>query len=229
MARCSNCNAPLPPGSLICAYCNNRNDIDLRGIHYYTTHESDTPRTCPRCTIRLKHLDLKLHGRFLIDRCEQCLGLFFDPGELDALLEAMVGNVFDIDHVGLALINEQRSPDRYPVSYLKCPACSQVMHRVNFGARSGVIVDRCKAHGIWLDGGELRQLLEWMKLGGRLLEREHQERKRAEAVQREREQHRELRGIDSDTTWSFDSFSEPLRHSAPDLFDLILKAFRLFR
>ena len=68
MARCSNCNGPLPAGSLICDYCGDRNDIDLKGIHYYTTHESDVLRTCPRCGIPLKTLDLRVNGRFLIDR-----------------------------------------------------------------------------------------------------------------------------------------------------------------
>ena len=159
MARCSNCNAPLPDGSLLCAYCGGRNDIDLKGINYYTTHEDDSPRTCPRCDLRLKTLDLKLNGRFLIDRCEQCLGLFFDPGELEALLEATVNNVFLIDRNGLDGINLKRQPDQYPIAYIKCPVCSQLMNRVNFGVRSGVIIDRCKAHGVWLDGGELRHLM----------------------------------------------------------------------
>lgn len=225
MARCSNCKAPLSPGSLICAYCGNRNDVDLKGIHYYTTHNNDLPRTCPRCNIKLKSLDLKLHGRFLIDRCEQCLGLFFDPGELEALLEATVSNVSGIDRVGLEAINEKREVNQYPISYIKCPVCTQLMHRVNFGAKSGVIVDRCKEHGVWLDGGELRQLFEWMKLGGQLLEQERQERQQKETEQREKEQRQKLKGYDDEET-TFDSFGGSLRQSDPDLFAIIVKAIR---
>ena len=44
------------------------------------------------------------------------------------------------------------------------------MNRVNFGHRSGVVVDRCKAHGIWLDNGEITHLMEWKKAGGQLLQ-----------------------------------------------------------
>jgi len=227
MARCSNCNAPLPPGSLLCNYCGNRTDVDLKGIHYYTTHESDTPRICPRCNIKLKTVDLKLEGRFLIERCENCLGLFFDPGELDFLLEATVNNVSGIDRAGLEAINEKREPNQYPVSYIKCPVCEKLMHRVNFGVKSGVIVDRCKEHGIWLDGGELRQLFEWMKLGGQLLEQERQEQKRKEAEQREKEQR--LKNSDFEEEPSlFGSYSDSLRHSDPDLFQIIYKAIRFF-
>ncbi|MFA7403901.1 MAG: zf-TFIIB domain-containing protein [Pelobacteraceae bacterium] len=227
MARCSNCNAPLPDGSLLCSYCGDRNDIDLKGIHYYTTHESDSPRTCPRCNIRLKTLDLKLNGTFLIERCDQCLGLFFDPGELEALLEATVTNVFLIDRNGLDSINLRRQPDQYPISYIKCPVCSQLMNRVNFGVRSGVIIDRCKAHGVWLDGGELRHLFEWMKMGGTLLEQEHQEQKLKEELKRENEQRQKSAGYSSEPS-SFDSFGGPLRQSDPDLFNIIYEAIRFF-
>lgn len=227
MARCSNCNAPLPPGSLICDYCGNRTDVDLKGIHYYTTHENDSPRICPRCAIRLKSLDLKLHNRFLIDRCEQCLGIFFDPGELEALLEATVNPASEIDQTGLAAINEQREPNRYPIAYIKCPVCSELMHRVNFGAKSGVIVDRCKEHGVWLDGGELRQLFEWMKLGGNLLEQERKELRRKEEEAREKEHAEKVKGWDQEPSL-FGSYSDPLRQSDPDLFTIIVKAIRFF-
>ncbi len=227
MARCSNCQAPLPPGSLLCEYCGNRTDIDLKGIHYNTTHENETPRICPRCNVKLKTLDLKLEGRFLIDRCEHCLGIFFDPGELEFLLEATVKNISGIDQAGLNAINEKREPNQYPISYLKCPVCEQLMHRVNFGAKSGVIVDRCKEHGIWLDGGELRQLLEWMKLGGRLLEQDRQQQKQKEAEQREKEEREKLKGWDEEPT-PFGSYSDPLRQSDPDLFTIITRAIRIF-
>jgi Zn-finger nucleic acid-binding protein len=227
MARCSNCNAPLPDGSLLCAYCGDRNDIDLKGIHYYTTHENDVPRTCPRCAIRLKTIDLKLNGTFLIERCEHCLGLFFDPGELEALLDATVSNVFLIDRSGLDGINMNRQPDQYPIAYIKCPVCSQLMNRVNFGVRSGVIIDRCKAHGVWLDGGELRHLMEWMKLGGKLLDQQHQEQSRKEEQKRESEQRQKPSVYRSEPS-PFDSYSEPLRLSDPDLFDVIYTAIRFF-
>lgn len=193
MARCSNCNAPLPDGSIVCAYCGDRNDLDLKGIHYYTTHESDGPRTCPRCNnIILKTIDLKLNGRFLIERCDQCLGLFFNPGELEALLDATVKNVWLIDNIGLDSINLHRQPDPYPVAYIKCPVCSKLMNRVNFGAKSGVIVDRCKTHGLWLDSGELRHLFEWVKLGGRLLEEERQEQRRIDEEKKLNELKKEI-------------------------------------
>jgi len=40
---------------------------------------------------------------------------------------------------------------------------------VCFAYRSGVVVDHCKDHGIWLDSGEITHLMEWKKAGGQLL------------------------------------------------------------
>ncbi|HEY6007593.1 MAG TPA: zf-TFIIB domain-containing protein [Geobacteraceae bacterium] len=228
MANCSNCAAPLPPDSIQCAYCGSRNDIDLKGVHYYTTHECESERTCPRCTVRLKTLDLKLDGRFLIERCDTCLGLFFDPGELEALLEATVKNVFVIDRGELASIGATR-PDGYGVSYVKCPVCAKIMNRVNFGARSGVVVDRCKEHGVWLDGGELRQLFEWMKAGGQLLDQERREAQRKEEAAREQARRKsQAPAAATGEHPTFDAYGSTLRHADPDLFDLVFRALRFF-
>jgi Zn-finger nucleic acid-binding protein len=46
------------------------------------------------------------------------------------------------------------------------------MQRMNYKAISGVIVDRCLRHGVWLDGGELRQIFEWKKAGGEVKTKE---------------------------------------------------------
>lgn len=227
MARCTNCNAPLSDGSPLCAYCGDRNDVDLRGIHYYTTHQNDAPRTCPRCANSLKTIDLKLNGTFFIERCEECLGLFFDPGELEAVLEAAVSNVFLIDRTGLDAINFYRPADPYPVTYIKCPVCSQLMNRVNFGAKSGVIVDRCKNHGIWLDGGELRHLMEWMKLGGKLLEQERLEQAKREELRQEKQRREDL-ASDRTEPSAFDSFGDSLLRSDRDLFNIIHSVIRFF-
>jgi Zn-finger nucleic acid-binding protein len=43
------------------------------------------------------------------------------------------------------------------------------MNRVNYGHRSGVIIDQCAKHGIWVDSGEIMHLMEWKKAGGDLL------------------------------------------------------------
>jgi Zn-finger nucleic acid-binding protein len=174
MANCINCGAPLTGNLLVCTYCKTRQDVDLGIISRFTVEKPSSQRICPRCHIPLQVIDLRLDGKFFIERCERCLGLFFDPGELEALLDKTVTHVYEIDHQRLNEIQNGKSSSEYPLGYIDCPVCKKLMNRINFGSRSGVIADKCRDHGLWLDGGELRQILEWVKAGGELYHQQMQ-------------------------------------------------------
>ena len=58
----------------------------------------------------------------------------------------------------------QTAPDR--IRYRPCPQCGKMMNRQNFGRLSGTIVDRCNAHGTFLDRGELHQVVRFILAGG---------------------------------------------------------------
>ncbi len=227
MANCANCSAPLPSGKIQCVYCGSRNDIDLKGINYYTTNEPDSERICPRCNIRLKTIDLKVEGKFLVERCDQCLGLFFDPGELEALLNSTVTNVFAIDQSRMDAINAARRADDYPIGYIKCPVCANMMNRINFGVKSGVIIDHCKAHGVWLDGGELRHLAEWMKAGGKMLDQQRQEELKRKEADDELKRQRAKGQISGAENYS-DYSNYRTGSLEDDLFDLLKRAVSIF-
>ncbi len=186
MARCNACYAPLPPHCGVCAYCGSQNDVDLKGIHEFTVNEPDSSRICPDCEIPLHSLDLELEGRFYIERCEKCLGLFFDPGELEALMEKSVSNVFAVNRQKIDALVREQVEVRDQIVYRKCPVCRQFMHRANFGYRSGIIVDQCRNHGVWLENGELRRLLGWKKAGGQLLHERVEQRREEEQKRQER-------------------------------------------
>ena len=177
MSRCNTCSAPLPANINLCNYCGTRSDVDLLEKHDFSISQTASERICPHCAKALQTVDLRLNGSFQIERCETCFGLFFDPGQIDVLLASSVANVFDINRELIKNINKDRFKTNQKVKYIKCPVCRQFMRRVNFGQRSGVIVDRCKQHGLWLDNGEISHLLEWKKAGGQLLhERQHKKK-----------------------------------------------------
>jgi Zn-finger nucleic acid-binding protein len=210
MSNCVNCGAPLPPAATRCNYCRTAVDVDLKGLHYNTVHVPSSPRSCPRCCRPLQTINLSAQSQFLIERCEQCLGLFFDPGELQALLDGSAATVFQVDFAALNSLKGQLRHDAYPVGYIKCPVCSTLMNRVNFGAGSGVIVDTCKGHGLWLDAGELRQLMAWAKAGGTIVKQQQDaERKRKEtlAAEKRRAQAMPVYSQNGGSGW-FDSHTE---------------------
>ncbi|MCK9605897.1 MAG: zf-TFIIB domain-containing protein [Methylomonas sp.] len=183
MARCNNCSAPLLPNTQYCSYCGVRNDVDLLGKHDYRVVSRQSERICPECNVHLQTVALELQPPLHIERCSSCFGLFFDPGEVETLLENSVSPVFSVNQELLGNINKDRYQKNKPVKYLECPVCLNMMNRVVFGHKSGVVIDQCRAHGIWLDGGEISHLLEWKKAGGQILH----EKKQAELRQRKRQ------------------------------------------
>ncbi len=174
MARCSTCSAPLKANSNQCSYCQVRSDVDLRAKYDYTVVDKHSKRICPDCNCELTTINLETvksdKGKNLqIDRCDSCFGLFFDPGEVEELLEKSVSNVFTINKKHMQNINRDRFKKDNNIKYRKCPICQSFMQRSNYGHRSGVIVDRCHKHGVWLDSGEITHLMEWKKSGGQML------------------------------------------------------------
>jgi len=165
--KCGSCGAPLPHGKVKCQYCGASTDIDLGGKHYFTTHQPTEPRICCVCTSTMETLNVQSEDApFYIERCPKCLGLFFDPGELDALVDVNIRSVFSVDSLSLAGLQAQNTGDE--VCYRKCPVCKKIMNRENYGKSSGVIIDQCREHGVFLDAGELQRILQWTRVGGKL-------------------------------------------------------------
>lgn len=165
--NCARCGAPLVDLTQRCAYCDGVSDTDLRRLYNaHVTRDAVSDRICPRCNVALETIRIDLERTFQIERCLQCLGTWFDPDELEALVHAAVG---DPDHVDLTRINvlvEEGGCDDWPLTYIPCPVCRTPMLRKAYGVRSGVLVDWCKPHGTWLDAGELGRLLTWARAGG---------------------------------------------------------------
>ncbi len=165
MPTCTHCNAPLPKDSIICAYCGARNDIDLGGGKKRLDLRPHEKRTCPVCDIALITVDIGVKLPLYVDHCESCFGLFFDNEELETLIKAKVQPHSNVNYKKLRELNDN---PRYVdiVTYRHCPVCDTVMNRTNYAKRSGVIMDVCKEHGIWLDPSELTQILEWSAVTG---------------------------------------------------------------
>lgn len=178
---CRKCGAPLPAKSRVCRFCSTLADVDLRQRRKRRLGAGERP--CPRCETPLEILHIDVAGGLEIDRCEACHGIFFDPGELEDVLSEAEAGTHDVDHQRLDVLAEEETETRdfEQVSYVPCPDCGRLMNRKSWGSRSGVVVDRCRDHGVWVDGGELRRLVEWSRAGGRLhhLKRE-EEREAAE-------------------------------------------------
>jgi Zn-finger nucleic acid-binding protein len=95
--------------------------------------------TCPDCNVALQP-----HGSRLA--CDQCHGTLVTEGELVELLCS-----FDPKHGRtIAWPATERTSGR------RCPRCTTMMVGVRM---EGVAVERCPAHGVWFDYGELARVL----------------------------------------------------------------------
>lgn len=111
-------------------------------------------------------------GRVEIDRCDGCGSIWLDVGELELLTRAQP--VTDAPEGTLAeVVARARAglPAEDVVRYRNCPRCAALMGRRNFGEASGVIVDECPRHGVFLDPGELEAIEAFVRLGGPALAR----------------------------------------------------------
>lgn len=115
-------------------------------------------RVCPVCE---QVLSQSVHESVQIDQCALGHGIWLDLGELrevvaseqearsegervSAYEQAVKQNVKDI-------VSESASGPR------SCPVCRRAMKLTEY-ANSGIPIDECNEHGVWLDAGELERI-----------------------------------------------------------------------
>src|SRR4030066_1186947 len=94
--------------------------------------------------------------------CPDCGGLWLDRGKF-----RLATRESDVYREESLLINEYvKKPPRDTFTYIPCVRCGKVMNRNNFARISGVILDECGNHGVWLDAGELEKIRHFIADGG---------------------------------------------------------------
>lgn len=109
------------------------------------------------------------HPAIGVLECPKCAGLWLAKDELQILLQKVRATAASTEpEIDLALPS-YRSAERVTQDgplYRTCPVCRKLMHRRNFGRKSGIIVDQCTPHGYWFDNQELEAVLRWVSRGG---------------------------------------------------------------
>jgi Zn-finger nucleic acid-binding protein len=98
------------------------------------------------------------HEGVAIDRCSSCGGAWLDQGELEAIVESRE-NSHPASFVQETLKQGQAGlPEGSQKDLVACPKCAMNMKVVNYAYDSGVIINVCQSHGIWLDPKELERI-----------------------------------------------------------------------
>ena len=207
VARCGSCGAQVGADAPSCGYCGSAIVRDPDKLSLICpecfARNSDASRYCVACGVAFRP-ELPLGaGRELacpacqtgmppsqvagiaLNECPGCHGLWV-PGEH---FDALVARAAQASRERPAAAEPPRLKGANPLSqdlrYRRCPECQQFMLRTNYRRSSGVILDRCTAHGTWLDADELEQVAGFILSGGHaspVLEAEHEDAKRQAAA-----------------------------------------------
>lgn len=106
---------------------------------------------CPVCRESMVVIEYK---SIELDYCAGCMGVWFDGGEIELLLET-AGIPVPPDTI---IFTEARSKSRE--IHRPCPICRKPMDKVS-PPDSAVILDQCpEGDGIWFDAGEIAQAVK---------------------------------------------------------------------
>ena len=113
----------------------------------------------------MSHMKIR---KLQLDQCGQCQGLWFDRGELQDLLKTDIhlpGSEKSIAELRRAVRELPPVTELGGSKYVNCPSCDVLMLRRRFSPHTRLVFDHCNAHGVWLDGDELRPLVEFARAG----------------------------------------------------------------
>jgi Zn-finger nucleic acid-binding protein len=184
--RCPSCGAPATAGAARCEYCHavlatvscpSCFEVVFQGAafcpHCGTALTRSQPidqqtTPCPACRGAMHWV--KVGSTDLLE-CDACDGTWLEASTFERLCA---------DRERQAAVLQHKPSEQTPASnkppaamhYRPCPRCGKLMNRINFGRRSGTIVDVCSGHGTFLDRGELHQVVQFILDGG--LERARQ-------------------------------------------------------
>lgn len=173
---CRSCLGLMFLGSRFCGQCGG-------SVQEARLCDDEGSGECPRCKILLESLEI---GSVGVEECASCGGFWLGTKVFNDLCAnqeqqaSVLGFLDSFVHTTKELLK---------ISYLPCPVCGELMNRSNFGRASGVIIDTCKSHGVWLDSTELSDILQFIDKGGLVRQRE----KEKIALEEERARLREER------------------------------------
>jgi len=154
----------MPKRGLVCDFCGQRNPLNLTSLEKVSFSKSRAAVSldCPDCKTEMEQIDVGISEEIIIHRCVECDGVFISEEDLQHTIRHQTGVVHKIDYSILRFIlDNPRQEYHTEAAYRNCPVCAKQMSRAIYAAVSGVMIDRCLEHGVWLDSGEMQQLFEW--------------------------------------------------------------------
>ena len=183
IARCGSCGAGVLGDAKSCQYCGSE-IVREPGKHSLICPECyarsvDGSRFCTACGIGFQPEQVRIDGHELpcpacstlmpprqvggvgVNECLSCHGLWAPGESFDVLVSRAIEARQQASPAELYALKPRATgsnPASQGVIYRNCPEGDRHMARRNYRKKSGVIIDTCSEHGIWLDADELEQI-----------------------------------------------------------------------
>ena len=192
---CPGCYARLLDRARFCMECG----IAIQPQALYALGEATA---CPRCKGALRGRELS--GAHVVE-CEACGGLWLTQAHFEELCDSEDARERVSNELRARPGAQQVLEPSATVRYVPCVACKELMNRRNYASISGVVLDVCKKHGVWLDSGELEKVLAFVRQGGLGRARERE----IERLKSERRKLEEASSAPAATPLPFDDVRRP--------------------
>ena len=115
------------------------------------------------CTVCRDRLKVRVYEGTLVQECPGCEGMFVEHETLAKIARDELEPRSEDERLAAAETAAGRRfvGDASDVSARRCCRCNEYMLRYTYAFSSGVIVDGCANHGIWLDRGEVERIEAW--------------------------------------------------------------------
>ena len=112
---------------------------------------------CPSCDSNLSTID---YEGVAIETCGVCGGEWLDADELGHIVRVREKLFNDEERRAIESAGKIPGVPKPDVERnIVCPHCNVATGPINYGADTGIIIDRCpECNGIWLDAGELEKI-----------------------------------------------------------------------
>ena len=177
-AHCAYCGSPIARDhrerNLICPECYARNTEGTRfctacGVAFRPRRipTAGSELACPACG---EDMAAQQIGDIGVYECPDCEGIWVPRENFEILVNRAI-DAYQQRIAAPRLYQQARVAGGTVILrgivYRHCPDCGKMMSRENFRKRSGVIIDRCYAHGTWLDADELERIAGFIMNGGK--------------------------------------------------------------
>ena len=146
-----------------CEYCGKDINIHMKvcpfcGGEVHDILEKELVPLCPRCHVSFEP---QTRGGENYSLCPRCGGIWLDSDEFHQATKE--SDVYKYEDTHKRYFH---GPMIDPVEYLPCVRCGKLMNRKNFAHISGIIIEECSSHGVWLDAGKLEKIRLFIVDGG---------------------------------------------------------------